>query len=94
MLEIIFGLNFQDRLCGLVVRFPGHRSRGSGSISGATRFFLEVTGVERCPLSLVSTIEKPLERKSTGSGLGSQDYDRRGSAALTKRQPSIHKSLH
>jgi hypothetical protein len=27
-----------DRLCGLVVRIPGHRSRGSGLIPGATRF--------------------------------------------------------
>jgi hypothetical protein len=28
----------QDRLCGLVVRVPGYRSRGPGSIPGATRF--------------------------------------------------------
>jgi hypothetical protein len=27
-----------DRLCGLVVRHHGYRSRGSGSIPGATRF--------------------------------------------------------
>jgi hypothetical protein len=27
-----------DRLCGLVVRVPGCRSRGPGSIPGATRF--------------------------------------------------------
>jgi hypothetical protein len=27
-----------DRLCGLVVRVPGYRSRGPGSILGATRF--------------------------------------------------------
>jgi hypothetical protein len=27
-----------DRLCGIVVRVPGYRSRGQGSISGATRF--------------------------------------------------------
>jgi hypothetical protein len=26
-----------DRLCGLVVRFPGHRSGGPGSIPGTTR---------------------------------------------------------
>jgi hypothetical protein len=26
------------RLCGLVVRVPGYRSKGPGSISGATRF--------------------------------------------------------
>jgi hypothetical protein len=27
-----------DRLCGLVIRVPGYRSRGPGSIPGATRF--------------------------------------------------------
>jgi hypothetical protein len=27
-----------DRLCGLVDRVPGYRSRGLGSIPGATRF--------------------------------------------------------
>jgi hypothetical protein len=29
----------KDRLCGLVARVPGYRSRGSGSASGATRVF-------------------------------------------------------
>jgi hypothetical protein len=27
-----------DRLCGLVIRVPDYRSRGPGSIPGATRF--------------------------------------------------------
>jgi hypothetical protein len=27
-----------DRLCGLVVRVPGYRSRGPGLIPGATKF--------------------------------------------------------
>jgi hypothetical protein len=30
-----------DRPCGLVVRVPGYRSRGPGSIPGTTRFFSE-----------------------------------------------------
>jgi hypothetical protein len=34
-------------------------------------------GLERYPLSLVSTIEELLERKSSGSGLESREYDRR-----------------
>jgi hypothetical protein len=51
-----------DRLCGLVVRVPGYRSRGPASIPGATRF-----SEERGPLSLVSTIEELLERNSSGS---------------------------
>jgi hypothetical protein len=31
-----------DRLCGLVVRVPGYRSRGPGSILGATRFSVKL----------------------------------------------------
>jgi hypothetical protein len=34
-------------------------------------------GLERSPLSLVSTIEELLERKSSGSGLESREYGRR-----------------
>jgi hypothetical protein len=34
-------------------------------------------GLERDPLSLVSTIEQLLERKSSGSGLESREYGRR-----------------
>jgi hypothetical protein len=34
------------------------------------------------------------EYKSIGSGLENRDYSHRGSAALTTRHPSIHKSLH
>jgi hypothetical protein len=30
--------NSADRFCGLVVRVPGYRSRGSGSIPRATKF--------------------------------------------------------
>jgi hypothetical protein len=44
-------------------------------------------GLERSPLSLVSTIKELLESKSSGSGLESGDYGRRGSAELTTRQP-------
>jgi hypothetical protein len=52
----------RDRLCGLVVRVLGYRSRGSGSIPGTTRK-KEVVGLERGPLSLVSTTEELLDRK-------------------------------
>jgi hypothetical protein len=37
-------------------------------------------GLERVPLSLVSTIEELLERKSSGSGLDKRDYRRRDPA--------------
>jgi hypothetical protein len=50
-----------DRLCGLVVRVLGYRSGGPGSIPGTTK--KEVVGLERGPLSLLSTTEELLERK-------------------------------
>jgi hypothetical protein len=54
---------YDDRLCGLVVRVPGYRSRGPGSIPGATRFSWEPEGLERAPLGLVITTEELLKRK-------------------------------
>jgi hypothetical protein len=67
-----------DRLCGLVVRVPGYLSRDPGSIPGATTFFLKVVGLERGLLSLESTAEELLERKSSGSTLEkTRDYGRR-----------------
>jgi hypothetical protein len=52
-----------DHLCGLVVRVLGYRSGGPGSIPGTTRKKKEVVGLERGPLSLVSTTEELLDRK-------------------------------
>jgi hypothetical protein len=49
-----------DRLCGLVVRVLGYRSGGLGSIPGTTK--KKVVGLERGPLSLVSTTEELLDR--------------------------------
>jgi hypothetical protein len=48
-------------------------------------------GLERGPLSLVSTTEELLRRKGSNSGLENREYDRRGSATLTIRQTSIRK---
>jgi hypothetical protein len=42
-----------DRLCGLVVRVPGYRSRGPGSIPGATGSSEKLWVRNRDPLSLV-----------------------------------------
>jgi hypothetical protein len=50
-----------DRLCGLLVRVLGYRSGGPGSIPGTIR--KKVVGLERGPLSLVSTTEELLGRK-------------------------------
>jgi hypothetical protein len=41
-------------------------------------------GLERGPLSLVSTIEELLERKSSGSDLESREYSRRDPSRLTR----------
>jgi hypothetical protein len=54
---------WEDRLCGVVVRVLGYRSGGLGSIPGTTR--KKVVGLERGPLSLVSTPGELLDRKVT-----------------------------
>jgi hypothetical protein len=51
-----------NRLCGLVVRVLGYRSGDPGSIPGTTRQE-KLMGLERGPLSLVSTTEELLDRK-------------------------------
>jgi hypothetical protein len=60
------------RLCGLVVRVPG-----PGFDFRRYQIFLVVVGLERGPLSLVSTTEELLGRKSRGSGLEYREYGRR-----------------
>jgi hypothetical protein len=68
-----------DRLCGLVVRVPDYRMR-SGFDSRRYHIFSEVVGPEWSPLSLVSTIEELLIRKSSGCGLEIREYVRRDSS--------------
>jgi hypothetical protein len=52
-----------DRLCGLVVRVPGYRSGAPGFDSW--HYKQKVVGLERGPLSLVSTTEELLGRNSS-----------------------------
>jgi hypothetical protein len=65
-----------DRLCGLVVRVldltidPEARVRFRA-------LPVKVVGLERGPLSLVSTTEELLDRKSSGSCLEKREYGRR-----------------
>jgi hypothetical protein len=54
-------IGYTDRLCGLVVRVHSYRSGGPGSIPGTTK--KKVVGLERGPISLVSTTEELLDRK-------------------------------
>jgi hypothetical protein len=62
------------RICGLVVRVPGYRSRGPLFESRRYQIFWEVVVLERGPLSLVSTIEELLGRNSSVSGLENREY--------------------
>jgi hypothetical protein len=77
---------FRHRLCGLVVRVPGYSSGGPGFDSRALQE-KKVAGLERGPLSLVSTTEELLGRNSSASGLESLKYGRRDLSALTTWHP-------
>jgi hypothetical protein len=59
--DTLHGVQQVCRLCGLVVRVLGYRSGGPGPIPGTTK--KNVVGLERGPLSLVSTTEELLDRK-------------------------------
>jgi hypothetical protein len=58
-----------DRLCGLVVRVPGYRSRGPGFDSRRYQIIWEVVGLEQVPLSLVNITEELHEWKLAAPGL-------------------------
>jgi hypothetical protein len=58
---------FSMRLCGLVVRVPGFRSRGPGFDSRHYQIVWEVVGQERGSFSLVNISEELLDWKSSGS---------------------------
>jgi hypothetical protein len=64
----------------------------SGLNSRCYKNFWEVVCLEQGPLSLLSAIEKLLERKSIGSGLEIREYGHRGSAVLSTRYLSSRKS--
>jgi hypothetical protein len=49
----------------------------SGFYTRHYKIFWEVVGLERSPLSIVSTTEELLERKSSGSGLENREYGHR-----------------
>jgi hypothetical protein len=61
-------LLFKGRLCGLVIRVPGYRSRGPGFDSRRYQIFWEVVGLEWGPLNLVRITEELLDWKSSESG--------------------------
>jgi hypothetical protein len=65
---------FQDRLCGLVDRVFGYRSRGTRTDSRCYQTFWEVVSLERGPLSLVNSTEELLGRNNSGSALENWKY--------------------
>jgi hypothetical protein len=67
-------LSQDDRLCGLVVRVPGYRSRGPEFDSQHYHIFWEVVGLEWGPFSLLSRTEERLGRNSNSSGVENQEY--------------------
>jgi hypothetical protein len=80
----------KDRLCGLVIRVPGYRSRGPVFDFRRYQILSEVMGLERGPLSLVSTTEELFGRNSSDSGLETREYGHKD-PLRTRLAPSIHK---
>jgi hypothetical protein len=74
------GQNFRNVIfhwCGLVARVPGYRSVGPEFDSRALK---KVVGLERGPLTLMSSTEELLGRNSSGSGLETREYGLRDSS--------------
>jgi hypothetical protein len=66
-----------DLLCGIVVKSSWLQIQRSEFDSRRYQIFWEVVCLERGPLSLVSTTEELLGRKSSGTGLENREYGRR-----------------
>jgi hypothetical protein len=77
LIIIIIIVSSDDRLCGLVVRAPGYRSRGPVPNFRRYQNFWEVAGLDRGPFRLMCTTEELFGRKSCGFGLEVWEYGRR-----------------
>jgi hypothetical protein len=76
-----------------VVRVPGYRSRGPGSIPVATRFSEKEWVWNGVYSASWVTIEELLGRKSSGSGLESREYGRGDPLCWPLQTSSIRKKL-
>jgi hypothetical protein len=74
---LMFSSLHKDRLCGLVVRVLGYRSRGPGSIAGATRFSEKKWVWNGLHSASCVHSRSYLEEKSSGSSLEIRKYGRR-----------------
>jgi hypothetical protein len=59
----------EDRQCGVLVRGPGFKGRGSGFDFRRYHIFCIAVGLKRGPVSLVRIIEELPEGISSGSGI-------------------------
>jgi hypothetical protein len=89
---------YPDRLCGLVVRVPGYRSRGAGFDFWHYQIFWEVVGLEWSSLSLASITEELLGWKSSVSRSRELRLTAVGNhcaenMTLTSRQAAIARSV-
>jgi hypothetical protein len=66
-----------DRVCSVVVKISWLQIQRSGFGSRLYHILWEVLSLERCSLSLMSTIEELLGRNSSGSDLERREYGRR-----------------
>jgi hypothetical protein len=90
----ISAIKKSDRLCGLVVRVPGYRSRDPVFDSRRYKIIWEVLGLERGPLSLTRITEELLEWKSSGSGSRKLRLTAVGICCADHATPFIRKSWH
>jgi hypothetical protein len=83
--HITITITSTDRLCGLVVRVPGYKSRDPGFDSRGYNIFWEVVGLERSPLNLMRITGELLEWKTSGSVSRKSRLTFVGIVALTTR---------
>jgi hypothetical protein len=83
-----------DRLCGIVVKVPGYKSRDHGFDYQRYHIFRQVVGLEQGPISLARITEDLLEWKSSGFGSRKSRLTAVGIRYADKATLSIRKSWH
>jgi hypothetical protein len=87
-------LHFPDRLLVRVIRDPGYRSRDPGFVSRRYQMLLEVVGLERGSLSLVSITAELIQWKCSGSESRKPRLTTVGIRCADHATPSNRESWH